>query len=32
MVMAEVETDSAAAVEGLVRDALNCFKSTIERR
>lgn len=32
MVMAEVELDSAAAVEGLVRDALNCFKSTIERR
>jgi hypothetical protein len=32
MVMAEVDTDSAALVDELVKGALSCFKRTIERR
>jgi uncharacterized membrane protein len=32
VVMAEVDTDSAAVVDGLVKGALSCFKTMIERR
>jgi uncharacterized membrane protein len=32
MVMANVDTASAALVEGLVKDALGCFKRTLEGR
>jgi uncharacterized membrane protein len=32
MVMAEVDTDAAAAVENLVKGALSCFKRMMERR
>ena len=32
MVMAEVDTGSAALVEDLVKGALSCFKRTLERR
>jgi hypothetical protein len=32
MVMANVDTASAALVEGLVREALGCFKRTLEGR